>query len=104
MSLFSTARYLYMYNKIKFNDIMTQMSPIDEAKLDNKTSYTEDINRLKSLNEKLIEENNRLLKENLELKEKICDYKKLFKAAYSTQFLKVFEEFLSDYTEMEEPC
>ena len=76
----------------------TIMSPIDEAKLANKTPYTEDVTRLKSLNEKLIEENNRLLKE------KICDYKKLFKAAYSTQFLKVFEEFLSDYTEMEESC
>ena len=76
----------------------TIMSPIDEAKLANKTPYTEDVTRLKSLNERLIEENNRLLKE------KICDYKKLFKAAYSTQFLKVFEEFLSDYTEMEESC
>lgn len=55
----------------------TQMSPIDEAKLANRTPYTEDITRLKTLNEKLIEENNRLAKENDELKEKLADQKKL---------------------------
>ena len=76
---------------------MTQMSPIDEAKLANKTPYTDDITRLKSLNEKLIEENSRLSKENLELKEKICDYRRVFQAAYSRDFLKMFEAFLRDF-------
>lgn len=74
-----------------------QMSPIDEAKLANKPLYTEDITRLKSLNEKLIEENNRQLKENLELKEKICDYRRVFQAAYSKDFLKMFEDCLRDF-------